>query len=252
MPTNGYLTFRVTQVDIKPLTFGELIKYLGDEQLTPSREYIRALKYLISKDPGIGELSILDADYILYIFKSISSSNESKLVVSCVCDHCKNKHSKSFKLNKIEFSDVNEQAMKIDHITLAGRQIKIKYPTINEFIEFFGKLGRFEDSREIDILKLLSMMDLNPNEAIPLLDNLIQGDIALINYLDTALFKLVKPLTIPCPDYPNLRGTTAAFVMSAVDIFRSIIHLNTTLTDKISIRETRSSSEYREDVPISG
>lgn len=226
MPTQGKITKLVQAINVYPLTFGELLKYLGDEQLTPTREYIKGLEFMISKDPGVGELSILDADYILYVFKALSASKEAKLNLTVKCDHCGEKHRMSLKLNQVEFSDIKPEALNIRSITLSGHDIKIRYTTINEFIKFVKELGRFVENTNIDTLKLASMFSLSASESMNLLNNSMQEDIALINYLDSLLFKIITPVVIPCPDHPELRGTTAAFTMSAVDIFRDIIQFN--------------------------
>lgn len=244
MPTGGKLS-DVGQVTIMPLTFGELLKYLGDEQMTPLREYIHALEWMKSIDPNIGRCSLLDADYLLYVFKALSSTKDAKIIINTECQHCHNTHSLSLHLNEIEFRDITDQALKIKEITLSDRKIRFKYVTIDEFILTVGKLGKIPTTFNIDIIKLVSMLNIFPGEALKLIERSVQKDIALINYLDTLLFQLIKPIEIKCPDNPNSRGTTAAFRMSAVDIFRSIIQLNPITNDQISFGEASSSSEHQ-------
>lgn len=240
MPDQGKLSPLVEMVNIEPLTFGELLKYLGDEQLTPAREYIRSLNYLVNIDPNIGNLSILNADYILYVFKALSASKETKLVLSCKCEHCGKTHNHKMMLNEIEFKDVAEEAMKVKSVKLIDDHIKIKYPTINEFIKFVGRLGRYQENINIDTLKLASMLDVQvESSAVTIISNCRQEDIALINCLDNMWFKLVVPVPIPCPDNLDKRGTTATFSMSAVDIFLDIVQLNPITGDQILFGETR-------------
>lgn len=244
MPTKGIISKQVNQVNIFPLTFGELLKYLGDEQLTTFREYIRAFQFMIKADPGIGELSILDMDYLLYIFKAVSSSKDSRLTITTKCSHCGERHSISLKLNQIEFYDIDEKYLTIDSINLDSTEIKIKYITINEFIYLSGKLDRKMEGLNIDLIKLACMLDLDIIAAINLLSKCQTEDIALINHLDNKLFKVIKPVEIKCPNNPNLRGTTATYTMSAVDIFRDIIRLNPIAENQISFREVSKTSKY--------
>lgn len=239
LPTQGRLTFSVTDFEITPLTFGELLRYLGDEQLTPTREYVRALSYLVSRDPNIGELKILDADYIIYIFKAISSTKDAKLSLGCTCPHCHKYHQKDVKLNSISFNDISEQALTVKSVKLLDRTVKIKYTTISEFISFVGNLPRKIENVNIDTLKLLSMLDVPAMDMVAILEKSVQEDIALINYLDNIWFKLVDPVEINCTEYTE-RRTTVAFQMSAVDIFRSIVQLNPVTPDQILFGETMS------------
>lgn len=243
MPTRGLLTKDVTQVEVFPLTFGELLKYLGDEQLTPAREYIRAFKFMISKDENIAKISLLDADYLSYVFGALSASKDAKITAACECKHCHKIHRQGVKLNEIQFNDITNEAMSIRQITLGGQDILFRYPTIKDFIDFVGSLGRFAENIKIDTLKLACMLDTNVNKAINAINNSVQEDIALINYLDSILFNLIKPVEILCPDHLDLRGTTATFSMSAVNIFRDIVQYNTITDDQILFREIRKSSE---------
>lgn len=243
MPTRGLLS-DVGQVTIMPLTFGELLKYLGDEQMTPLREYVHALNCMKAIDPNIGRCSLLDADYLLYIFKALSATKDARIVLNVTCDHCHKNHSATIHLNQIEFRDVSERALRIKDITLSGRKIRFKYVTIDDFIETVGKLGRIPEIFNVDTIKLVSMLGILPGEALKILERSVQEDIALINYLDTLLFQLIKPIEVQCPDNRNLRGSTATFRMSAVDIFRSIIQLNSITDNQISFGEVSQSPEY--------
>ena len=244
MPTKGVLNPEVSMIDVPPLTFGEMLKYLNDEQLTPFRDYLHALEYIISRDPRIGMVSILDADYILYVFKAISSSKDSKLRITADCQHCHKKHSRLIDLNQVEYQDINEDALNIKEVELGEEKIKFRYPTISEFIKFASSVGRYKENLGIDVIKLASMLDTGSiEESVDLVMNATSEDIAVISYLDDQLFKIITPLEISCPTHPELRGTTAAFTLSAVDIFQDILQFNQVTESKILLRKVRKSSE---------
>ena len=68
LPDKGKRSSGVGSFNIYPLTFRELLRYLGDEQTTETQEYVRALTYMVQLDPEIAKVSLLNADYLIYIF----------------------------------------------------------------------------------------------------------------------------------------------------------------------------------------
>lgn len=233
MPTQGKLNEKVTEINVMPLTFGELLGYLGDEQLTPAREYIRALNYMVKVDQRVADISLLDVDYIMYLFKSLSASKDASLEFKVRCDHCGKVHNLKLHLNEISFKDIDDTLANIQSINIGGKTISLHYTTIGEFIKFISTVGRYNENIDIDVLKLASMLVCTPSESLNILLNAVQDDIALINYLQVSLLKLAEPVEVKCPKNTELRGTTATFSMSAVDIFHDILQSNQVINDKI-------------------
>lgn len=237
LPDRGKRSSGVGSFNIYPLTFRELLKYMGDEQTTETQEYVRALTYMVQLDPKVGMLSVLNSDYLVYVFKALSASKDLKLVLSCKCDYCSKNHTLSVPLNQIEFNDLSDKALNINSIKINDLKIRIQYTTIAEFIAFVGKLGRFDDSLGVDALKLASMLKLPVNDAIRIISEATQEGIAVIHELDGLLFNLIEPIYIKCPEHKNLRGTAATFRMSAADFFQDVLQLNRVSEDSILFDE---------------
>ena len=237
LPDKGKRSSGVGSFNIYPLTFRELLRYLGDEQTTETQEYVRALTYMVQLDPEIAKVSLLNADYLIYIFKALSASKDLKLILRCNCEYCGKPHSVSVKLNAIEFNDLSDKALSIKYVTINGKKIRFGYSTIGDFIAFIGRLGRYEDNIGIDALKLACMLKLPIDESLKVISNAHQDGIAVIHKLDQMLFNLIEPIYIKCPEHKELRGTAATFRMSAADFFQDVLQLSKLDEDSILFDE---------------
>jgi hypothetical protein len=216
LPSQGFFSVAEDNtIEIKPLTFGELIRYLGDPQLDKIREYIRALNFLINKDPRIGQVNILDADYLIYLFKAVSSSKGASFSVSAVCTKCKSNLSTQVKAKNLFVNKITNEGLTIDSINLANQDIKIRYITINEFINFISRLDLLgNNDLPIDVIKLASMLEVDsPNKALSYITEASLDDISLISYLDSLWFHTVQPIKLNCHNCKDEGGATVGFAV---------------------------------------
>lgn len=241
LPTRGYLS-KIDQFKLNPMNFGEILKYLGDMELTKLRDYIKDLQYLIERDPKIADVNLLDAEYILFLFKLITINKELKFKINVPCKECdKEYHSISVSSADLSFKDIPNEYMSIQTVELGGETILFKYPTIAEFIEFVAELPRYIEDIRIDVIKLASMLDIHPQIALKKIMEAEGEDITMINVLDNMLFDSVQPIQTICP--VTKRGITAPVPLSAVDIFRSILESNPIATTKIQFRQISKDRE---------
>lgn len=234
LPTRGFLS-SVDQVTITPMNFGQILKYIGDEELTKLRDYVKGLTYLIEHDPRIAKVNILDAEYLLFLFKLVTINKELKFRVNVPCPECKQLHPITVSSADLSFKDIPNEYMSIQTVELGGEEILFKYPTIQDFIDFVSELPRYVDELRIDLIKLACMLDLHPQVAISMILEASGEDITLINVLDNMLFDSVQPIKTICPE--TKRGITASVPLSAVDIFRSIVESNPITAAKIQFRQ---------------
>lgn len=239
-PTEGYLT-KFEKADIFPLTFKELLKYIGDEQMNKTREYLRALEYMIQRSPSLDLASILDADYLIYLFKSISTSKSAEFTVSVKCSHCGNIHTNVIKTSNISYSPIDKKNMSLTQVELGGRQVPIIFRTIGDFIKFAYKVLSVSPELSIEELRLISLLGVSIKDAVTLVTEATTDDISTISYLDNTLFSSMNSIIILCTEekHKDKRGTTASVSLSAVDIFRDIVQLNRIEQHKLQFGEVR-------------
>lgn len=197
LPTKG-LVARAKVCELTPMNFGELLKFLGDEQLTSLREYVRNLECMIKHDPRVGDFSLLDADNLLFMFQVVTINKSLSIPITIRCPHCGKFHTKSINSNEIEFTDLSEDALEIFKVKLDGKYHSIKYVTISEFIEKVSKLPRYIESEKLNLVKLITMLDVPVSMAANLVLNAVQEDISTLNYLDNLWFDLISPIEIKC------------------------------------------------------
>lgn len=221
-PSEGY-GCTITDLTLTPLTYKQLIDYVNNDELTKLRDHIKDVDLLLTMDPKASDALIIDLDYILYLMKVLTISEEMIFNYTYSCDTCKELHSGKISSRSLIFREIDQQYLDLLSIELGGRTLYFKLTTVSDFKVFVGKLPRNYEDNDIKLIKLASMFwdgVMPPRMLMDLFLNAVGDEIKLVAYLKAAFMDTIKPLTLKCE-----KGGTTVVTLNDVttDIFRLLL-----------------------------
>jgi hypothetical protein len=200
-PSKGY-GCNVESIEIRPLTYKELVDYTNNDELTKLRKFKKDLDYLVLMSPQAEDLYLIDLEYVLFMMKMVTISKEHTFRFRYTCDCCHKSKTATIGSQSIVFRDIDERYLTLDHIELGGKNLPFRLTTLAEFKAFIAKLPRQIETTPLDTIKLASMLwdrtAMSPAEVIGLINNAVGDEIKLVSYLKSALLQPIKPITLRC------------------------------------------------------
>ena len=191
-----------TNIEIKPLTFKQLLDYIENVEINPIAKLRKDLNLLASTGVDLYKVSLLDMDYLIFMLKSITISDDIKFNSSTKCYSCDQITQFSFNLSQIHFKDFDTEENRIpSKINIGGEMRKIRVPSIGEFLSVLDTIYKFNPEVKLAQIKLYSLFDewfANPTGVQNMVDNANRESAANLIYLDDKCFGRIEPVECKC------------------------------------------------------
>lgn len=223
-------------IALTPFTFLEVLEYNNYVADTSLKKYTRDLKYLMKMDPGIAKHSLYDLDYIIFMMKIHTISDNVEFTSSCTCRHCGNDNIIHFDLANFKFRDLDPKEKLVQSVLMKGVKYKVKVPSIGQFMDVLDKYNLYQKVSEADVVKLISLFpefQTMPNDIEDAVFDADRDDISVLYYLETKLLTSVEPVFKECTKCKNERGMAIRIESLIANMFRDILLNNASLESKI-------------------
>lgn len=241
LPSGGRFLLDKSSIRFRPLTFLEIISYMEDKSGNTIKNYMRDLHWLFKLDPNTKKQSLYDLDYLIFMMKASTISENKEFISNVNCPVCGAHNHIRFELGDFKFKDFDEEEI-VEKVALGDYNYKVKVPTIETFYRVLQKYALYKKTDSADVVKLISLFpefETMPND----IENAVLGasreDIAVLHFLESKYLSSVIPLKRTC-DVCQKEGGMAIGVDSLVaDLFRDVLLNCQPDESKIQFRKIR-------------
>lgn len=201
LPSKG-LTLQdksITEIDLKPLTYRQLVQYTNRTYENTVDQDIAEIELFIMPDiPVWNKLSAYDLSSILFTRKYISATYNDDLILT-------DKFGAYYKvpISDITFKDINEELLHIKSIEINDKVYPFKVPTIEDYYNTLVAVSNVLTSQDFwlnrydcMILASIGTTTINARDYINAYANASGDDIITIKYLDKLLNNTVNDVTV--------------------------------------------------------
>lgn len=223
-------------VTLRPLTFMQVLDYSNMMAGNPLKQYIKDVNVLLKMDPSVGNHSLYDLDYLIFMMKVHTISDNMDFNTSITCKHCSSEISTKFTLGDFKFVEPAPDEKLIQAVILGGYKYRIKVPTINEFMKVMDKYNLYQKVGEADVVKLIALFpefQTMPNDIENAVLNAELEDISVLYFLEQKFLTSVEPITRVCGKCNDKRGTAVRIESLIANMFRDVLLNNQALESKI-------------------
>jgi hypothetical protein len=223
-------------LNLRPLTFMEILEYSNQTTGNSVKDYIRDIQWLERMDPNILEHSLYDLDYIIFMMKvhTISDNKEFQTDINCkVCGHT---NRINLDLSDFKFNEPDEKDKLIRRVKLDGYVYKVSVPTVKTFKDVISLYSLYQKTDKVDVVKLISLFPdfkVNPNEIENLVLNASREDITILYLLETKYLQSVKSINHVCENCKTEGGMAIGISSLIADMFLNVLLNNTVDESKI-------------------
>lgn len=239
LPSKG-IDPRSQSLEIKPLTFKELLKYSReqDSAKTDLQKFLVDYNYLKSTLPNWKSISLMDLDYVIYRFKKLTISDNKEFNVEHKCSDCGTLNTLYLDDSRINLSHQIRYDYK-GQIVLNNKTYQYEIPTLEFFDSVLTKITRYNKGFELIIIKLISTFpDFNnsPNEIESIVINAVGDDIIRLSVLESMYYDSKININHQCR---NCRGGQWSIsVRTLIDqVFLCMLLSRTDVTDQIITKQ---------------
>lgn len=202
LPSQGKFILNQPGIQILPLTFKQIVKYMSHPESNDVLRYRRDLLLLEENGVNLEDVSLLDADYLIHFQKSITISDSLRYISTIKCPHCGNDIQKEVDSADFQFLDYEDNKVP-SKVKLNGKEFDVWIPTVAEFLRVLDNYVQTHAEVDLDQLKLLSIFK-DYNKSPRVIENEVlncRGNgAAVLLWLDGLLFDRVKPIEVQCPN----------------------------------------------------
>lgn len=205
-------------IDVKPMTFAKILEYIENVPKDPVEKYYFDSCLLKDTDPNVGSLLLIDYEYVLYMLKAITVSDNLVFNSSVKCPRCGATLRYRVTLAEIKFEKMDPDALKGFQVQFGGEYLAVRMPTITEFMEIFKKYRLYRkvtDMRIIRLISLFEMAQMYHQRVENMVVNATYGDIGVLMLLDNIFFDFIKPFKVICNDCVQLYKPTDSEILKA-------------------------------------
>lgn len=199
LPTKGVTIANglITEIDIEPLTYKQLVTYTNRHYENDIDQMIAEIECFIQDIAGWHYISAYDLSSILFTRKFISATFENELAIPI------NGKKYTLNINELTFKDLNTELLDIKKITLGEKEFDFKIPTIEEYYKALLIVSSRLTSNDFwlnvydtMILAALGIKDINADEYISIYSSASGDDVTTIKYIDRLLNNTVNDITV--------------------------------------------------------
>lgn len=227
----------VPPLNLRPLTFIEMLEYNNDVAGNSIKSYLKDINWLIRMDKGILNQSLYDLDYIIFMMKvhTISDNKEFSTDVKCTCGF---KNRVDFDLSNFVFKDIEKGAQELQNVLLGGFKYKIRVPKVSDFLEVINKYNLYQKVSDVDVVKIISMFaefKTMPNDIERAVLNASRDEISILYSVENRYLDSVESIKVKCSNCDKHGGMTVGVGSLIVDMFRDVLLNNPVDESKIQL-----------------
>jgi hypothetical protein len=212
------LTFR-------PFTFLEILEYSNEVTGSSIKDYLRDINWLIRLDPGVLNHSLYDLDYLIFIMKVHTISDDREFQSDIQCD-CGTMNRFRFNLADFSFDELDPKEELVSRVLIGGYKYKIRIPTIGQFLDILKTYSLYNKTDKVEIVKLISMFsefDSMPNDVEMAILNSNRKDISILYMLETKYLSNVKSVNRTCTGCNKEGGMAVGIGSLIANMFRDVL-----------------------------
>ena len=230
LPSGGY-GYEFPSINVNPMSFIELTKYLEGVPKDPLDKYLYDIESLVKENKKILDCYVMDVDFLIFYKKLITVSGDLTYIVTIKCPDCGNTIKKKINLETdVHFKGLDEKIMNGAYISFNnGHKYETIVPTIRDFLKVFEtylRVRKIEDLKIIKTIALIKDFEFNGNQ----IENDVLGatheDITLLTAFQDLYYDRVEPIEIICDkcktESGERRKLTASIDNLVVDFFRDL------------------------------
>lgn len=211
---------------LRPLSFLEMIEYTNEVTGNSIKDCIRDLKWLIRLDSSVKDHSLFDLDYLIFMMKVHTISDNKDFVSNIKCPVCGTDNRIEIDLGDFKFVDAKPKDELIKRVVLGGTKFHIGIPTIGEFMDVLNTYSIYQKTDKVEIPKLVSLFPefkTIPNVVENAIFNSTRKDISILYMLETNYLSTTEPIKRTCAKC-DIKGGMAIGISSLIaDMFRNVL-----------------------------
>ena len=242
LPSGGY-GYSFPSVSIKPLTFREIVDYVGNAPSDPLEKYLFDIRLLTYEDERIMDCYLMDLDFLIFYKKLITVSGDMSYNISVKCPSCGRELKKRISIkDDIHFKQIDPKIMNGAFITLGTHKYETIVPTVRDFLRVFEKYLKYRKIEDLNLIKTISLIkefDTKGNQIESDILGATHEDVTLLMALRELYFDRVEPVILHCPECEKdlkdeeRRGMAVSVESLIVDFFRDLCENSPINGDKV-------------------
>lgn len=191
-------------IHVSAMNFAQILEYLEnvpDEKKQPVEKYYFDYCLVKDEDPNIGSLLLVDMEYVVFLKKALTISQNLEYDSSVECPKCGTTLNYHVSLAGVRFGPLSDPAKNGFSVGFGDSRYKVRMPTVDEFMSVFSKYRVYKRVSDMRIIKLISLFEysmtyLQRIEALVV--NSTHRDIAVLITLDKIFFNFIQPIHLHC------------------------------------------------------
>lgn len=233
LPSKGEYASAAAPLSFRPLTFLEILEYSNEVTGNSIKDYLRDIKWLMRLDPNVVNHSLYDLDYLIFMMKVHTISDNKEFQTDIECGVCKTQNRVDISLGDFEFIDVEPKSETVSRVLLDGYKYRISIPTIGTFLDILNTYNLYKKTDKAEVPKLVSMFpefQTIPNDIEYAIFNANRADIAILYMLETKYLSSIKSIKRTCTSCQKKGGMAIGIGSLIANMFRDVL-LNNPIDD---------------------
>lgn len=198
-------------INIKPMTFAEVLEYMENSPKNQLDKFYFDYCLISNEDPNIKSLLLIDMEYVIYMKKAITVSEDLKFQSSIKCPKCGAELKYQLMLSGINWNKMDPAALSGFELKFGGEKLRVRMPTTEQFINVYSKYRMYKRNTDIRIIRLVSLFEQSEtyhNKIERLVVNATYADISKLFMLDGVFFDFVESLHLQCEECEKMYTPT--------------------------------------------
>lgn len=207
---SGY-NYPFTSINVKPMTFAEILEYMENTPKNQLDKFYFDYCLISNEDPNVKNLLLIDMEYVIYMKKAITISDDLKFESSIKCPRCGAELKYHLTLSGINWNKMDPAALDGFNIEFGGESLRVRMPTTEQFMKIYGKYRMYKRNTDIRIIKLVSLFEQSEvyhNKIEKLVVGATYHDITKLFMLDGVFFDFVENLHLHCFECEEMYNPT--------------------------------------------
>lgn len=202
LPSGYHYDF--ASIRIMPMTFAQILEYLEnvpDQKKNPIEHYYFDYCLIKDDDPNIDNLLLIDMEYVIYMKKAITISENLIFNSECECPRCGEKLEYQVSLANIQWNHMDTEALNGLSIKFGNSMQIVRMPTVREFMDIFRKYRAYKKVSDMRIIKLIALFEQSQMYLQRVEHDVVNAkykDISVLFMLDSIYYNFIKPKVLVC------------------------------------------------------
>jgi len=204
---SGYKDYPFNSLDIKPMTFADILGYMENLSPSPVGRFFDDYKLILDDDSCVDDLLLCDLEFVIFYKKLVTISKDIKYDIESNCPQCGSRLLTQINLNKIKFNRLDKKLLSGISVEFNGNYHNVSMPNVKQFMNIYSNYKYHKKAADLHMIKLVALFEdaVNPKRHLPhlyeeMVVNATYQDIAVLVMLDNAYYRCVKPVTCICEE----------------------------------------------------